>query len=272
MSQETQHAQTQVQTAPSNSNLDDTKGKGKEKQLPLLPPGPSGSGSTFVDPSATDPDPNVPEEGPIDPSTIDPAQWPFEPFPLPPPDGYWLPKFGPPPPPKFPSSLRNLPSATLPPFPPLMALTYPPPAPLSETDPTWLSQMVGDVQRQRSHLELGVAALETDVAHAHAECGLAEGELEDEMDKMQAFLNMVASVAGNGFVRRMLDDVDAAVSRLAGEDVYDDGDDEGEDENVGVNNLNGEDEDEDLYGDGGGGHRSEDDADNADDEDSNDGV
>ncbi|KIJ13638.1 hypothetical protein PAXINDRAFT_156452 [Paxillus involutus ATCC 200175] len=280
MSQETQHAQTQAQTAPSNSNLDGTKGKGKERQLPLLPPGPSGSDSTPLSASATTPDPTAPEEGPIDPSTIDPAQWPFEPFPLPPPDGYWLPKFGPPPPPKFPSSLRNLPSATLPLFPPLMALTYPPPSPLSETDPTWLSQMVGDVQRQRSHLELDVAALEADVAHAHAESGLADGELAEEMDKMQAFLNMVASVAGNGFVRRMLEDVDAAVARLAGEDVYDDDDGEGDGEgdgeddgNVEVNNLNGEDEDEDLYasGNSGGGHRVEDDADNADDEDSNDG-
>ncbi|KIK81477.1 hypothetical protein PAXRUDRAFT_156045 [Paxillus rubicundulus Ve08.2h10] len=279
MSQETRLAHTQAQKAASNSNVDGTsidptgvitKGKGKEKQLPILLLGPSGSDSTHLDASTANPDPNPPE-GPIDPSTIDPAQWPFEPFPLPPPDGYWLPKFGPPPPSKFPSSLRTPPSATLPLFPPLMALTYPPPPPLSETDPMWLSKMVSDVERQRSHLELGVTALEADVANAHAESGLADGELEEEMDKMQAFLNMVASVAGNGFVRRMLEDVDAAVARLAGEAVYDDDVGEGEeDENVQANNLNGEDEDANLRGDSGG-NCAEDDAGNADDEDPNDG-
>lgn len=147
-------------------------------------------------------------------SVIDPIEWPFEPFPPPPPDGYWIPKFAPPPPSKFPLPLPDVPSnLTL--DPPIMALTYPPPPPLTEEDPTWLNQMLADVMRQRAHLEMCLSEAQADVANAYVEAGLADAELEEERSKMQAFLNMVASVAGNGFVRRMLEDVEHSVGVMS---------------------------------------------------------
>ncbi|KAF9242836.1 hypothetical protein BU15DRAFT_60130 [Melanogaster broomeanus] len=218
-----------------------TKGKGKEKEPSLPPPEASGAGRTFLDASAADAptsiDPNAPsEEVPaLDPSTVNPDQWPFEPFPSPPPDGYWLPKCGPPPPSKFPNHLSNVPSTStysLPLVPPLMPLTYPPPPPLSETDPTWLFQMMGDVMRHRSHLELGVAEAQAEVTNAHLEGGLAEAELEEEMDNMQEFLNTVARVAGNGFIRRMLKDVDASIKEMIGNVTNDDEDRDAQKENA----------------------------------------
>ena len=75
--------------------------------------------------------------------------------------------------------------------------------------------------RQRSHLETCLSEAQVDVANAYVEAGLADAELEEERTKMQAFLNMVASVAGSGFVRRMLEDVAQSVevmSKLRGSD------------------------------------------------------
>ena len=147
-------------------------------------------------------------------SAIDPVEWPFEHFPPPPLDGHWIPKFAPPPPSKFPPRLPNVPSnLTLDPS--VMALTYPPPPPLAVEDPTWLNQMLADVMRQRSHLEMCLSEAQADVANAYVEAGLADSELEEESAKMQAFLNMVASVAGSGFVRRMLEDVEHSVEVMS---------------------------------------------------------
>jgi len=56
---------------------------------------------------------------------------------------------------------------------------------------------------------------QADVANAYIEAGLADSELEEESAKMQAFLNMVASVAGSGFVRRMLEDVEHSVEVMS---------------------------------------------------------
>lgn len=75
--------------------------------------------------------------------------------------------------------------------------------------------------RQRSHLEMCLSEAYADVTNAYAEAGLADAELEEERAMMQAFLDVVASVAGKGFVRRMLEDVDESVqvmSRLGGTD------------------------------------------------------
>lgn len=147
-------------------------------------------------------------------STIDPVEWPFEHFPPPPLDGYWIPKSAPPPPSRFPPPLPNVPSnSTL--DPPIMALTYPPPPPLTVKDPTWLDQMLADVMRQRSHLEMCLSEAQADVANAYVEAGLADAELEEERTNMQAFLNMVAKVAGGGFVRRMLEDVEHSVEIMS---------------------------------------------------------
>ncbi|KAG6372595.1 hypothetical protein JVT61DRAFT_7709 [Boletus reticuloceps] len=148
-------------------------------------------------------------------STIDrPVEWPLEHFPQPPLDGYWIPKFAPPPPSKFPSPLPNVPSKfTL--DPPIMALTYPPPLPLTVEDSTWLDTMLADVMRQRAHLETCLSEAQADVANAYVEAGLADAELEEERAKMQTFLNLVASVAGTGFVRRMLEDVEHSVEVMS---------------------------------------------------------
>ncbi|KAG8215766.1 hypothetical protein J3R82DRAFT_7665 [Butyriboletus roseoflavus] len=134
------------------------------------------------------------------------VEWPFEHFPPPPSDGYWIPKFAPS---KSPLPLNSTPD------PPIMALAYPPPPPLAEEDPTWLNQMLADVVRQRSHLERCLSQVQTDVANAYVEAGLADAELEEERAKTQAFLNLVASVAGSGFVRRMLEDVEHSVEVMS---------------------------------------------------------
>ena len=155
-------------------------------------------------------------------STTDPVAWPLEHFPQPPLDGHWIPKFAPPPPSKFPLPLPNVPSKlTL--DPPIMALTYPPSLPLTVEDPTWLNQMLADVMRQRSHLETCLSEAQADVANAYAEAGLADAELEEERTKMQAFLNMVAGVAGRGFVRRILEDVGHSVEVMSMPPGNDDG-------------------------------------------------
>ncbi|KAF8552835.1 hypothetical protein OG21DRAFT_1498132 [Imleria badia] len=148
-------------------------------------------------------------------STIDrPVEWPLEHFPQPPLDGYWIPKFAPPPPSKFSPPLPSVPS-NLSLDPPIIALTYPPPPPLTAEDPTWLDQMLADVTRQRSHLERCLSEAQADVTNAYAEAGLADAELEEERAKMQGFLNMVAKVAGTGFVRRMLEDVGHSVEVMS---------------------------------------------------------
>ena len=147
-------------------------------------------------------------------SSFDSTEWPLEHFPQPPMDGYWIPKFGPPPPSKFPPALPNVPSSLT--FdPPTMTFTYPPPPPFTEEDPTWLNKMVADLMRQRSHLETCLSESQVDAANAYVEAGLADAELEEERAKMQAFLNMVASVAGSGFVRRMLEDVEQSVEVMS---------------------------------------------------------
>ena len=56
---------------------------------------------------------------------------------------------------------------------------------------------------------------QADVANAYVEAGLADAELEEERTNMQAFLNMVAKVAGGGFVRRMLEDVEQSVEIMS---------------------------------------------------------
>lgn len=159
-------------------------------------------------------------------SPIDSVKWPFEHFPPPPLDGNWIPKFAPPPPSKFPPLLPHVPSnLTL--DPPIMPFTYPPPPPLTEEDPTWLNQMLADMMRQRSHLEMCLSEAQADVANAYVEAGLADAELEGERSMMQAFLDVVASVAGSGFVRRMLEDVDQSVVEMS--KPQEDNDDSGDD-------------------------------------------
>lgn len=149
------------------------------------------------------------------------AEWPFEHFPPPPPDGNWIPISGPPPPPKFPLPLPDVPSVlTL--NPPIMALTFPPPSPLVQDDPTWLNQMVADLTRQRAHLDMCFTEGHTDVSNAYVEAGLADAELEDERALVRFFLNAVAGVTGDGFVRRMLVDVQDSVEAMSRPEEYSD--------------------------------------------------
>ncbi|KAL4065542.1 hypothetical protein V8B97DRAFT_1146523 [Scleroderma yunnanense] len=147
------------------------------------------------------------------------SQWPLQYFPPPPEDGHWVPKSGGKIINKIPPKLTGLPPPPSPTFhPPLMLLAYPPPPPLSE-DPTWLPQMVKDVQRQRSHVETQLALAQAEASSALVEATLAHAELEKETGLMQTFLNHVAYIAGKGFVRRLLSNVDGIVaSRLHPED------------------------------------------------------
>ncbi|KIJ67211.1 hypothetical protein HYDPIDRAFT_165906 [Hydnomerulius pinastri MD-312] len=214
MSQEIELPQAQIQNMSSSSDVEDTsldqpipatdKGKGKEKEL---------SQPLRVAPS-TDSSAPAPAEEDVD------KLWPLEHFPPAPADGHWLPKFGPIPPSKFlPRLTDEPPSQTLPLDPPLMALTYPPPPPLSEDDPTWLGQMTGDVSRQHSWVEVMFAKLQAEVADATIDSDCADIEIASEMELMQGFLTTVASVAGNGFVRRLLEDIDFSVKLRTGEVV-----------------------------------------------------
>ncbi|KAG6333205.1 hypothetical protein ID866_5887 [Astraeus odoratus] len=140
-------------------------------------------------------------------------QWPLEYFPPPPDDGHWLPRNGGRPVNKIPPKLTGLPPPPSPILqPPIMALTYPPPLPLTEDDPTWLPMMVSDVHRQRNHLERQLALARAEASSALVEATLAHDELQKEMTLMQTFLNCVAHIAGNGFVRRLLSDVDDVIA------------------------------------------------------------
>ena len=64
-----------------------------------------------------------------------------------------------------------------------MPLAYPPPSPLRE-DPTWLPQMVGDVQRQRSHIEMQPALAQAEATSTLVEATLAHADLEKETGLM----------------------------------------------------------------------------------------
>lgn len=166
----------------------------------------------------------------------DAHQWPLQYFPPPPDDGHWMTTSGGKPankiPPK-PTGLPPPPSATF--HPPLMPLAYPPPPPLRE-DPTWLPQMVGDVQRQRSHVEMQLALAQAEATSALVEATLAHADLEKETGLMQTFLNHVAHIAGSGFVRRLLSDVEDVITcRLHPDDEQgsaDDGSSHGEEEEI----------------------------------------
>ncbi|KAG1745621.1 hypothetical protein EDB19DRAFT_1906137 [Suillus lakei] len=87
--------------------------------------------------------------------------------------------------------------------PPLMTFTYPPLPPLSN-DPTWYAQMVADVHRHRAHVITELDLAQTEAIAALADVTLAEVELAAEMDRMQKFLDRIASVAGKTFVRKMI--------------------------------------------------------------------
>ena len=161
-------------------------------------------------------------------------RWPLRHFPPPPEDGHWMPKSGGNLVNKIPPKLTGLPpspSATF--HPPLISLTYPPPPPLCD-DPAWLPQMVKDVQRQRGHVEMQLELAQAEAASALVEATLAHAELEKETGLMQTFLNRVAYIAGSGFLRRLLSDVDDILAfRLHPDDEQDsDGSHDEEEEEV----------------------------------------
>lgn len=153
---------------PATAATSDPKGKGKEKE---------------VDPSAHE---DKSDSGESAGDTW--AEFPFERFPSPPGDK---------------SSDARVPNATPSLDPPLMDFTYPPPPHLAN-DPTWYAQMVADVHRNRAHVNTELKLARIEAAEALADVTLAEIELKAEMDRMQNFLNRVASVAGKNFVRKMI--------------------------------------------------------------------
>ncbi|KAH7886600.1 hypothetical protein F5I97DRAFT_1926928 [Phlebopus sp. FC_14] len=210
-----------------------TKWKGKEKEV--VPPEPSdASNSPAQEPSTNGS------------ATLRAGRWPLEHFPPPPPDGNWKPKDGGTPATKIPPKKTGVPpspSATL--NPPLMPLTYPPPPPLSEDNPSWLTQMVGDVRRQRSHLEIQLALAQAEATEALVDVTLANTELSEEMRTMQSFLDRVAHIAGNGFVRRLVSEVDHMARHFGREEEESSDDDlEGRDDRTSNDDADEEDEDD----------------------------
>ncbi|KAI6152930.1 hypothetical protein EDD17DRAFT_1513071 [Pisolithus thermaeus] len=152
-------------------------------------------------------------EPPIREKDLGANQWPLEYFPPPPDDGHWVPKTGGKPVNKIPAKPTGLPPPPSPTLqPPVMQLTYPPPPPFTEDDPTWFPEMVSDVQRQRNHLQSQLALAHAEASSALVEATLVQAELQREIGLMQTFLNHVAYIAGNGFVRRLLSDVDSLIA------------------------------------------------------------
>lgn len=171
------------------------------------------------------------EQPPAKNKDVGADKWPLEYFPPPPIDGHWMSKNGarivnkiPP----KPTGLPPLPSPTL--RPPVMSFSYPPLAPLREDDPAWLPKMAADVERQRKHVETQLALAHAEATSAFAEVTLAHSELENQMGLMQKFLDHVAHIAGNGFVRRMLRDVDDMMARRTHPDDDESSSDDAEDE------------------------------------------
>ncbi|KAI6127114.1 hypothetical protein F5141DRAFT_1085610 [Pisolithus sp. B1] len=152
-------------------------------------------------------------EPPIREKDLGASQWPLEYFPPPPDDGHWVPKTGGKPVNKIPAKPTGLPPPPSPTLqPPVMQLTYPPPPPFTEDDPTWFPEMVNNVQRQRNHLQSQLALAHAEASSALVEATLVQAELQREIGLMQTFLNHVAYIAGNGFVRRLLSDVDSLIA------------------------------------------------------------
>lgn len=153
------------------------------------------------------------QKPPVRERDIGTSQWPLEYFPPPPDDGHWVPKTGGKPINKIPAKPSGLPPPPSPTLqPPVMQLTYPPPPPFTAGDPTWLPEMVNDVQRQRTHLQTQLGLAHAEASSALVEATLVQAELQREIGLMQTFLNHAAHIAGNGFVRRLLSDVDSIIA------------------------------------------------------------
>ncbi|KAG0708284.1 hypothetical protein DFH29DRAFT_870847 [Suillus ampliporus] len=144
--------------------------------------------------------------------------------------------------------------------PPLMSFTYPP----QTDDPTWFAQMVAD-----NNLSLRTARLSMRWWKL-----LSHGmELTAEMDKMQKFLNHVASVAGKNFVRKLIRSVERAMKN--GDDNSDEESEEDRQDGGDENSSGGGDDDnegeKDQQDDGdssGGDDEGEEDLQDAEDENS----
>ncbi|KAG2354228.1 hypothetical protein BDR07DRAFT_1494845 [Suillus spraguei] len=173
MSIDTKHQNSTQITATASTS--DPKGRGKEKE---------------VDSSGHE-DMSDPEESGNDTR----AEYPFEQFPLPPGDK---------------SRNARVPSTTASLDSPRILLRYPPLSPLAD-DPTWHTQMVATVHRNRTRVNTQLELARTEAAKALADVTLAEVELKAERDKMQYFLNRVGSVAGKNFVRKMIREVERSL-------------------------------------------------------------
>ncbi|KAG0704094.1 hypothetical protein DFH29DRAFT_913616 [Suillus ampliporus] len=164
----------------ARATTSDPKGKGKEKEVE--PP---------VSDGWSDSEESEHERG----------EYPLERFPSPPRDGSED---------ESDATPATVPNAATSLNPPLMAFTYPPPPALAN-DPTWFSQMVNDVHRQRNHLLEQLELARAEAAEALVEVTLAQCELKAEMKQMQNFLDRVAQVAGKNFVRKLIRDVNWAM-------------------------------------------------------------
>lgn len=136
--------------------------------------------------------------------------------------------------------------------PPLMSFTYPP----QTDDPTWFAQMVADVHRQRAHLIEQLELAHSEAVDALVEVTLARMELTAEMDKMQKFLNHVASVAGKNFVRKLIRSVERAMKNgddNSDEESEEDRQDAGDENSSGGGDDNEGEEDQQDDGDSSGG-------------------
>ncbi|KAG2072530.1 hypothetical protein BDR04DRAFT_1141700, partial [Suillus decipiens] len=225
--------QNPTQTA-ATATTSDLKGKGKEKE---------------VDPFVHEDISDFEESG-----GDTQAEYPFERFPLPPGDE---------------SHNGRAQNATASLDPPLMRFTYPPPLPLAD-DPTWHAQMVANVHRNRAHVNAELELAQTEAAKALADVTLAEIELKVEREKMQYFLNLMGSVAGKNFVRKMIRKVERSMKN-ANENLDDQYEEELPDSSD-YEDSSGSDEDEVDHQDaeeedlGEGARKSEEDPQDAEDE------
>ncbi|KAH7923210.1 hypothetical protein BV22DRAFT_600090 [Leucogyrophana mollusca] len=181
----------------------------------------------------------------------DRGAFPTERFPSPLPDGLWSirPEHNPkndapaPTPAHAPATLS----------PPLMPLTFPPPPPLREDDPTWLAKMAADVQRQRAHLHTALAHARAEATAALVEATLVQTELQEEGRAMQRFLAKVSVVAGKRFVEKLVKEVEREMKGVGSDVEGREGEDEGaedEDDSQGDGEDDAPEDDDDGDSDG----------------------
>lgn len=116
--------------------------------------------------------------------------------------------------------------------PPLVPFAYPPLPPLRSRDPFWLATMLTDLERQRMNIMSELEEVKVDAQAALSNILIVQRELDDECEKVQEVIGVLAKIAGPEFVSEMVREAQALAEdeRQAGES--EDGDEDASEDNI----------------------------------------